>query len=78
MAVAGRMMLKRVMGKASFATVQDGSGQIQFFDHARRRRRESVYDAFKHWDLGDIIAAKGVLFRTNKGELSVDARSCAC
>ncbi|KXV16386.1 lysine--tRNA ligase [Caballeronia megalochromosomata] len=69
-AIAGRMMLKRVMGKASFATVQDGSGQIQFFATPADVGAET-YDAFKKWDLGDIIAAKGVLFRTNKGELSV-------
>ncbi|KVS12384.1 lysine--tRNA ligase [Burkholderia multivorans] len=69
-AVAGRMMLKRVMGKASFATVQDGSGQIQFFVTPNDVGAET-YDAFKKWDLGDIVAARGVLFRTNKGELSV-------
>jgi lysyl-tRNA synthetase class 2 len=69
-AVAGRMMLKRVMGKASFATVQDGSGQIQFFVTPADVGAET-YDAFKKWDLGDIVAARGVLFRTNKGELSV-------
>ncbi|CAM2192698.1 lysine--tRNA ligase/Ap4A synthetase/Ap3A synthetase [Paraburkholderia kururiensis] len=69
-AVAGRMMLKRVMGKASFATVQDGSGQIQFFI-TPADVGEATYDAFKKWDLGDIVAARGVLFRTNKGELSV-------
>src|SRR5579859_2731897 len=68
--VAGRMMLKRVMGKASFATVQDGSGQIQFFVTPNDVGAEA-YEAFKKWDLGDIIAARGVLFRTNKGELSV-------
>ncbi len=69
-ALAGRMMLKRVMGKASFATVQDGSGQIQFFITPADVGAE-VYEAFKKWDLGDIVAARGVLFRTNKGELSV-------
>ncbi|MDG0023982.1 lysine--tRNA ligase [Trinickia sp. Y13] len=69
-AVAGRMMLKRVMGKASFATVRDGSGQIQFFV-TPADVGEQTYEAFKKWDLGDIIAARGVLFRTNKGELSV-------
>jgi len=69
-AVAGRMMLKRVMGKASFATVQDGSGQIQFFV-TPADVGEPTYEAFKKWDLGDIVAAHGVLFRTNKGELSV-------
>ncbi|MEX3582460.1 MAG: lysine--tRNA ligase [Burkholderia sp.] len=68
--LAGRMMLKRMMGKASFATVQDGSGQIQFFV-TRADVGTETYDAFKKWDLGDIVAARGVLFRTNKGELSV-------
>ncbi|CAB3784069.1 lysine--tRNA ligase [Pararobbsia alpina] len=69
-ALAGRMMLKRVMGKASFATVKDGSGPIQFFI-TPADVGEATYDAFKKWDLGDIVAARGVLFRTNKGELSV-------
>ncbi|TAL54943.1 lysine--tRNA ligase [Pandoraea sp.] len=69
-AVAGRMMLKRVMGKASFATVQDATGQIQFFISAEDVGAQTQ-TAFKHWDMGDIIAARGVLFRTNKGELSV-------
>jgi lysyl-tRNA synthetase class 2 len=69
-AVAGRMMLKRVMGKASFATVQDATGQIQFFVTPADVGAET-YEAFKKWDLGDIVAARGVLFRTNKGELSV-------
>ncbi|PTB19783.1 lysine--tRNA ligase [Trinickia symbiotica] len=69
-AIAGRMMLKRIMGKASFATVQDGSGQIQFFV-TPADVGEQAYEAFKKWDLGDIVAARGVLFRTNKGELSV-------
>ncbi len=68
--VAGRMMLKRVMGKASFATIQDMSGRIQLYitnDHAG----EPAHETFKHWDLGDIIGAKGVLFKTKTGELSV-------
>ena len=68
--VAGRMMLKRVMGKASFATVQDRDGRIQLFV-ARDNLGEDVYDAFKKWDLGDIVAAEGVLFKTRTGELSV-------
>ena len=68
--VAGRMMLKRVMGKASFATVQDRSGQVQLFI-SRDNVGEEVYDAFKKWDLGDIVAASGVLFKTRTGELSV-------
>ncbi|CAN5367978.1 lysine--tRNA ligase [soil metagenome] len=69
-ALAGRMMLKRVMGKASFATVQDGSGRIQFFI-ARDAVGEEVYAAFKHWDIGDIVAARGRVFKTQKGELSI-------
>jgi lysyl-tRNA synthetase class 2 len=68
--IAGRMMLKRVMGKASFATLQDASGRIQLFV-SRDNVGEEVYDAFKHWDLGDIIAAEGLLFKTGTGELSV-------
>ncbi|HEU4708611.1 MAG TPA: lysine--tRNA ligase [Methylophilaceae bacterium] len=69
-AVAGRMMLKRVMGKASFATIQDKSGRIQLFI-ARDNLGEDVYDAFKKWDLGDIVAAEGTVFKTKTGELSV-------
>jgi len=68
--VAGRMMLKRIMGKASFATVQDGSGQIQFYI-SREAVGEEVYAAFKHWDLGDILGAKGVLMKTKTGELTI-------
>ena len=68
--IAGRMMLKRAMGKASFATVQDTSGQIQFYINDQGVGEEA-HEAFKHWDMGDIIAARGVLFKTNKGELSV-------
>ncbi len=68
--VAGRMMLKRVMGKASFATVQDSSGRIQLFV-SRENIGEALYDAFKKWDMGDILAAEGVLFKTKTGELSV-------
>ncbi len=68
--VAGRMMLKRVMGKASFATVQDGGGRIQFFI-ARDNVGEETYEAFKRWDLGDIVAAEGVLMKTKTGELSI-------
>jgi lysyl-tRNA synthetase class 2 len=68
--VAGRMMLKRVMGKASFATLQDMSGRIQLYV-TRDAVGESVYEAFKHWDLGDILGAEGTLFRTKTGELSV-------
>lgn len=68
--VAGRLMLKRVMGKASFGTLQDGSGQIQLFV-TRDALGEAAYAAFKHWDLGDILGAEGLLFKTKTGELSV-------
>ena len=69
-AVAGRMMLKRVMGKASFATVQDMSGRIQLFI-SNNDTGEDAHNAFKHFDLGDILGAVGVLFKTKTGELSV-------
>ncbi|WP_136415300.1 MULTISPECIES: lysine--tRNA ligase [Oxalobacteraceae] len=73
--VAGRMMLKRVMGKASFATIQDASGRnadgrIQLYitnDNAG----EATHAAFKHYDMGDILGAEGLLFKTKTGELSV-------
>jgi lysyl-tRNA synthetase class 2 len=68
--VAGRMMLKRVMGKASFATIQDMSGRIQLYV-TRDGIGADAYDAFKHWDLGDVVGAAGQLFRTRTGELSV-------
>ncbi len=69
-AVAGRMMAKRVMGKASFVKLQDRSGQIQL-RLERDRLPEGVYAAFKKWDVGDIVGATGVLMRTNTGELTV-------
>ena len=68
--IAGRLMTKRVMGKASFATIRDMSGDMQLYVK-RDDLAEGVYAAFKRWDLGDIIAAEGTLFRTQKGELSV-------
>ena len=71
-AVAGRMMAKRVMGKASFVKLQDRSGQIQL-RLERDRLADGVYQEFKKWDVGDIVAAKGVLFRTQTGELTVMA-----
>jgi lysyl-tRNA synthetase class 2 len=70
--VAGRMMLKRVMGKASFATLQDSSGRIQIYIK-RDDVGEDVYASFKHWDLGDIVAAVGTVFKTKTGELSIHA-----
>ena len=69
-AVAGRMMLKRVMGKASFATLQDMSGRIQLYI-TNDATGDAVHAAFKHWDLGDIVGAEGSLFKTRTGELSV-------
>ena len=68
--VAGRMMLKRVMGKACFATLQDGSGRIQLYVTADAVGAEALA-TFKHWDLGDILGAEGVLFKTRTGELSI-------
>ena len=68
--VAGRMMLKRVMGKASFATLQDMSGRMQLYI-ANDITGEATHAAFKHWDLGDILGAEGTLFKTKTGELSV-------
>jgi len=67
--VAGRMVLKRVMGKASFATLQDGSGRIQ----AYITQDVPGYEEFKHWDLGDLVGVEGHLFKTMKGELTVHA-----
>jgi len=71
-AVAGRMMLKRVMGKASFATLQDMSGQIQIYVSNDATGVET-HEAFKHWDLGDILGVEGTLFKTRTGELTVNA-----
>ncbi len=72
--VAGRMMLKRVMGKASFATLQDMTGRIQVYVQTDAVGAE-VHEAFKHWDLGDILGAEGTLFRTRTGELTLKAQS---
>ena len=69
-AVAGRMLLKRVMGKACFATLQDMSGRIQLYVTLDGVGAAPL-EAFKHWDLGDIVGATGTLFRTKTGELSV-------
>ena len=73
-AVAGRMMLKRVMGKACFATLQDMSGRIQLYITLDAVGAEAL-EAFKHWDLGDIVGASGSLFKTKTGELTVKVRS---
>ena len=68
--IAGRLMSRRVMGKASFVHVRDMSGQIQLYVQ-RHALPDGFYDDFGHWDVGDIVGAEGTLFRTNKGELSV-------
>jgi lysyl-tRNA synthetase class 2 len=70
--VAGRMMLKRVMGKACFATLQDASGRIQLYVTLDAVGEQALAE-FKRWDLGDILGCEGVLFRTKAGELSVRA-----
>ena len=71
--VAGRMMFKRVMGKASFAKLQDATGQIQLYLQSNTLGAD--YDTFKGWDIGDIVGAEGTLMRTRAGELSVKAES---
>ncbi|MFV1973547.1 MAG: lysine--tRNA ligase [Thiohalobacterales bacterium] len=68
--VAGRLMAKRIMGKVSFAQLQDMSGRIQLFLQ-RDSLAEGLYQEFKGWDIGDIVGAEGVMFRTKTGELSV-------
>jgi lysyl-tRNA synthetase class 2 len=70
--VAGRLMAKRLMGKASFTQIQDMSGRIQIFLQ-KDNLLEGVYDDFKTWDIGDIIGVEGVVFKTKTGELSVRA-----
>ncbi len=73
--VAGRMMLKRVMGKASFATIQDMSGRIQLYI-SDNHTGQAAHEAFKHYDLGDILGAQGILFKTKTNELSIRVTHC--
>src|SRR6476620_9130456 len=68
-ALAGRLLAKRVMGKAAFAQIQDVTGRVQLF--LQSTALGDAYDAFKGWDVGDIVAATGTLMRTKTGELSV-------
>ncbi|MGL5948783.1 MAG: OB-fold nucleic acid binding domain-containing protein, partial [Aeromonas sp.] len=69
--IAGRIMTRRIMGKASFATLQDMAGKIQIYV-TRDDLAEGFYnEQFKKWDLGDIVGVEGVLFKTQTGELSV-------
>jgi len=73
--VSGRMMLKRVMGKASFASIQDNDGRIQLYvarDFINSDSNPELYSQFKKWDLGDIIGAKGKLFKTRTNELTIE------
>ena len=71
--IAGRIMSRRIMGKASFMDVQDGTGRIQSYVR-RDDVGEDVYADFKKWDIGDIIGIKGFVFRTKMGEISVHAK----
>ncbi|SEA13694.1 lysyl-tRNA synthetase, class 2 [Lachnospiraceae bacterium NK3A20] len=72
--IAGRMMSKRVMGKASFGNLQDRDGRIQFYV-SRNDLGDEAYAAFKHMDIGDIVGIKGFPFRTRTGEISVHVQS---
>jgi lysyl-tRNA synthetase, class II len=69
--VSGRIMLKRVMGKAAFATIQDASGRIQLYVNLEGVGADAL-EAFKHFDLGDIVEAHGTMFKTKTGELSIN------
>ena len=69
--IAGRIILKRVMGNASFATLRDSTGDIQIYV-TKNNVEESVYEDFKTWDLGDIVGVSGSLFRTKTDELTID------
>ena len=72
--VAGRMMSRRIMGKASFAHLQDEAGRVQLYV-SRNDLGDEDYASFKKWDIGDIIGIEGVLFRTKTGEISIHAKS---
>lgn len=72
--VAGRIMLKRLMGKASFVTIQDGLDKIQLYV-SRDKLGETDYDQFKHLDIGDIVGVSGKLFRTKTNELTIDTEN---
>ena len=70
--VAGRGVLKRVMGNASFATIRDSSGDIQIYV-SKNTVDQDIYEDFKTWDLGDIIGVEGKLFKTRTDELTIEA-----
>ncbi len=71
--IAGRIVARRIMGKASFVTLRDGEGDIQLYVR-RDDVGEDIYAAFKKWDIGDIIGVKGFVFKTQTGEISVHAK----
>ena len=71
--IAGRIMAKRIMGKASFCTIQDSKGRIQSYVSINDLGEES-YKAFKTWDIGDIIGLKGFVFKTRTEEISIHAK----
>ena len=71
--LAGRIMARRIMGKASFVTIRDGEGDIQLYVR-RDDVGEEVYASFKKWDIGDIMGVKGFVFKTQTGEISVHAK----
>ena len=71
-AIAGRMMTRRIMGKATFIDVRDGSDRMQVYVR-RDEIGDEAYAEFKKWDLGDIVGVKGKVFRTKMGEISVHA-----
>ena len=70
--VSGRVILMRVMGNASFATVRDSSGDIQIYV-SKNTMDVDLYEDFKTWDLGDIVGVKGKLFKTKTNELTIEA-----
>ncbi|MEM9243825.1 MAG: lysine--tRNA ligase [Pseudomonadota bacterium] len=72
--IAGRIMTRRLMGKASFIHLQDMSGKIQVYIK-KNDLPEGIYEQFKHWDIGDIIGVRGYVFKTNTGELSIHAQT---
>ncbi len=69
--VAGRIMTRRLMGKASFVHLQDMSGRIQLYIRQNDLSDPGIYEAFKHWDIGDIVGVEGTVFKTKTGELSI-------
>ena len=75
--IAGRMMSRRVMGKASFAHVQDGSGRLQLYLR-RDDLPEGAYRDFRRWDIGDLVGAEGVAFRTRPASCRCVLRVCGC